>query len=160
MNYLTSNKSIATAITAIGSNAKEWRSEVHRVGCSILRKWNSDGHMQHAIANLNALREALGTAVRVNAFIDWVLATEAVGWDTDEKCFVANDNKVCADAVRRAIDVPFWDYRKAETQYKPIAGWTEYLKVVATRARKDIEKMGDKSTVNLKDLQAIEQMVG
>ncbi len=159
MNYLTSNKSIATAIVGIATAGQAWRSEVHRVGCSILRKWNKDGHMQHAIANLNALREALGTAVRVNAFVDWVLATGSVGWSTEDKCFVSNKNTITSDAVRSAIDTPFWDYRKSETVYKPITNWVEFMRQACNRARKDIEQLGDKSVVNVKELQAIEKLV-
>ena len=158
MNFLKSNKSIEAATTGIQQAGQAWRTEVHRVGCSIIRKWHLEGDVRVAIPQLNALREALGTATRVNAFNDWVLGTGSVGWSTEDKCFVANDTKVSEHALRGAIDTPFWDYTKPQ-EYKPMADWMKAMKQFTTRARKDIEEQGDSSVVNIKDLQAIEALL-
>lgn len=156
MKLFTTDAEITKSIKSIEGRSAKLRTDIHKTGCSILRVWNKSGDYRPALAQLNLLHNALGGAIRTNAFKDWVVAHTGFEWDNAEKAFTHTQNKIADDMVRSAIDKPFWDF-SPEKEYKPME-WAQMLAALVKKAEKDLSEMGEASKVDAEQLAAIKAL--
>ncbi len=158
--FYETDQDIDNATASAARRGESLRNEYHKIGCSILRRWLSTGDYRPAERQLTALHNALGGAVRTNAFKDWVVAHTLMEWDGETNSFSKVATTVEEDNVKKAIATPFWDFTK-EAKWNPM-DWAAQLQSLVKRAHKDMEKaqsQGEESKVNPDQLAALEAMI-
>ena len=121
ITLIKTDSAIDKMIVSIGKRGQSIQSDIHRAGCSIVRRWHDTNDVNTAVRQMNALLNAIPAMGRANAFKAWVEAYATFVWNTDDKCFTyhAKRTKISADDAKAAIQTPFWKF-KPEPDYKPL----------------------------------------
>lgn len=163
-SYSIPEKNIDDAIVSLEKSIGNVTQNVQKVAVSILRAFKEHGDKPTAERRANALVKALGKGLRAKSMLAWFEQQAPLVWNAQEKKLVPGFTAAHPVKDHKKIDIELcikslWYEAQAEAEYKPLADWTKLLQQIVTRAKTDIEKQGEKSKVNLKQLAILEGMI-
>lgn len=158
VKLITSDEMIAKEIKAIKVAGKKLQERIHTVAVSIMARWAETGDRRPMLANINALIGAMPEMGRANALRAWAqlhfrleYTNKEMSWPEGQK-FTPE-----AEHIQAASDEPFWALQP-EPEYKPV-DFAKLLAKVVKAAEKDLEKMGEKSSVDTDTLAKLKALI-
>ena len=136
VTLIATDAKIDDMIKSIANRGTKLQGDMHRVLASLAVRWHETGDVTVAVRQVNALLDAVPSAMRANAIKSWTEAFLGFVWSTEDKCFVYHKNrtKITKTDARACIDTPFWDFAP-EPEYKPM-NLSDMISALVARAEK------------------------
>lgn len=148
------DKAIAAAIKSAASAQKAIHSALMLTMAYMAR----DKDLETGARRVNALIDGLSKgSQRVNAIRAWAEGYMGFVFNAETKQMVTAKRPGFTYDLASANGNPFWEYAP-EPEYKPM-DWNAALKQIIAKAKADVNKLHDKSSVNGKQLMAIEALL-
>ena len=160
ITLIETDDAINNMIASIARRGKSVQKDIHRAGCSIIRRWHDSSDVNTAVRQMNALLNAIPAMGRTNAFKAWVEAYATFIWNTEEKCFAyhAKRTKISSDDAQKAIQTPFWEF-KSEPDYKPLNLDDAINALIARADKRRQDGLKDGDNVPAEKIKALKALV-
>lgn len=160
LKLFADDAAITKEIGAIKIAGAKLQNRIHVVAVSILARWAETGDRRPAIANINALLDAMPAMSRANALRQWVQLHFKLEYSEKKMAWPEGQSFTPdTEAVKAAADEPFWELAP-EPEYKPV-NFAALLSKLVKAAEKDLEKAAEKgftSSVDAEKLAALKAL--
>ena len=153
------NKKIDALIISVCKRSHTVQNDIHKVLCSSLNAWITDGNVAVFTKRINTLIDGLGGGMRTNAIKAWTENFCGLVWNQEESKFVYVKGKTTIDlkTLQTAKAEPFWKF-KPESPYKPV-DLPESILALINKADKAIDNKNDLDNIPLELLSQLKALI-
>lgn len=162
--YTMADAAIVDGIKSVANRRKLLDRDIQMLAVSVIYALHKSGDKPTAVKRANALVDAVKGGMKSNALLRWFETHSPMVFNKETKLLVDgfSPNSPVKDHTKinalEARDKP-WFEAIPEPEYKPMADLNTLLARIVKQGKADVEKLGDKSKVDLQQLAALEAML-